>query len=254
MAKADRGYYLKTLGIDEYLPRDLSKDNAIPEVEVFETAPIKTRVDRIAKQASAEQVTGSFGTSSEPVAEFPHTKAESLRAVVDSLGKKSDPIVNIELQLALWQPTDELLVCSVVDRSLPDPNQIQLLSNILVAMGQGQGKLPQMELAEWPPYPNAAGAEPEVREFLTMVIQARLDAKKSKMMLMLGMKTASWILTGEQLSKITHGHIDVFNEIIGLVVPSLDEMIEDPQSKRKTWNTIRFLSPAIKLNQSNNGD
>jgi len=254
MAKDDRGYYLKTLGIDEYLPRDLSKDNAIPEVEVFETAPIKTRVDRIAKQASAEQVTGSFGTSSEPVAEFPHTKAESLRAVVDSLGKKSDPIVNIELQLALWQPTDELLVCSVVDRSLPDPNQIQLLSNILVAMGQGQGNLPQMELAEWPPYPNAAGAEPEVREFLLMVIQARLDAKKSKMMLMLGMKTASWILTGEQLSKITHGHIDVFNEIIGLVVPSLDEMIEDPQSKRKTWNTIRFLSPAIKLNQSNNGD
>ena len=254
MAKDDRGYYLKTLGIDEYLPRDLSKDNAIPEVEVFETAPIKTRVDRIAKQASAEQVTGSFGTSSEPVAEFPHTKAESLSAVVDSLGKKSDPIVNIELQLALWQPTDELLVCSVVDRSLPDPNQIQLLSNILVAMGQGQGNLPQMELAEWPPYPNAAGAEPEVREFLLMVIQARLDAKKSKMMLMLGMKTASWILTGEQLSKITHGHIDVFNEIIGLVVPSLDEMIEDPQSKRKTWNTIRFLSPAIKLNQMNNGD
>ncbi|MFQ3345530.1 MAG: hypothetical protein ACI89A_000065 [Porticoccaceae bacterium] len=254
MEKGDRGYYLKTLGIDEYLARDLSKDSEIPEVEAFETPPIKTLVDRIPKQASAEQVIGSFGTSIDPVAEFPQTKAEPLSAVVDSLGKKSDPIVNIELQLALWQPTDELLVCSVVDRSLPDPNQIQLLSNILVAMGQGQGNLPQMELAEWPPYPNAAGAESEVREFLTMVIQARLDAKKSKMMLMLGMKTASWILTGEQLSKITNGHIDVFNEIIGLVVPSLGEMIEDPQSKRKTWNTIKFLSPAIKLNQPNNGD
>ena len=34
----------------------------------------------------------------------------------------------------------------------------------------------------------------------------------------------------------------------------LEEMIEDPESKRKTWNIIRFLSPSNKLNQSNTDD
>ena len=161
----------------------------------------------------------------------------------DPLGGKPDPIVRIELQLALWQPTDALVVCSVIDQSLPDPDQIQLLSNILVAMGQGQVNLPQMELAQWPPYPNAAGGEPEVREFLATVIQARLEAKNSKMILILGVETARWILTEEQTANISNGQTNVFNEIVGLVIPSLAEMIEDPQSKRKAWNTIRFLSP-----------
>jgi hypothetical protein len=112
-------------------------------------------------------------------------------------------------------------------------------------MGQGQGNLPQMELAQWPPYPNAVGGEPEVREFLTTVIQVRLEAKNSKMMLFLGMETARWILTEEQTAKISNGQTNVFNEIVGLVIPSLADMIEDPQNKRKAWNIIRSC-PLIK--------
>jgi hypothetical protein len=255
MVKDDRGYYLKTLGIDEYLPRDLGEDNEKPEVDVFEAAAIEPLVDRMPERVSVERIIGSFDVLSDPPSEVPHTKPAPLsEVVVDFVGGKPDSIAGIELQLALWQPTDDLLVCSIVDGSLPDPHQIQLLSNILVAMGQGQGNLPQVELAQWPPYPNAAGAEPEVREFLTTVIQARLGAKQSKMMLILGIKTASWVLTEEQLSRITNGQTDVFDQIIGLVVPSLEEMIEDPESKRKTWNTIRFLSPSNKLNQSNTDD
>lgn len=255
MVKDDRGYYLKTLGIDEYLARDLCEDNEQPEVDIFEAASIEPLMDRMPERISVEQVIGSIDVLSDPPLEVSHTKpAPPSKLVVDPVDGKPESVASIELQLALWQPTDELLVCSIVDGSLPDPHQIQLLSNILVAMGQGQGNLPQVELAQWPPYPNATGAEPEVREFLTTVIQARLGAKQSKMMLILGMKTASWVLTKEQLSRITNGQTDVFEQIIGLVVPSLEEMIEDPESKRKTWNIIRFLSPSNKLNQSNTDD
>ena len=255
MVKDDRDYYLKTLGIDEYLSRDLYEDNEKPEVDVFEAASIEPLMDRMPERISVEQVIGSFDVLSDPPSEVLHTRpAPPSKLVVDPVDGEPESVASIELQLALWQPTDELLVCSIVDGSLPDPHQIQLLSNILVAMGQGQGNLPQVELAQWPPYPNATGAEPEVREFLTTVIQARLGAKQSKMMLILGMKTASWVLTEEQLSRITNGQTDVFEQIIGLVVPSLEEMIEDPESKRKTWNIIRFLSPSNKLNQSNTDD
>lgn len=244
MAQGHRDYYLKTLGIDEYLPKDLVADNEMPVVEVLETAFNEPSKDVKIEPISAEQLLGSFDVSSDPSRVLEQAKTQPVSEVaVDPLGGKPDPTVRIELQLALWQPTDELVVCSLIDQSLPDPDQIQLLSNILVAMGHGQINLPQMELAQWPPYPNAAGGEPEAREFLTTVIQARLEAKNSKMMLVLGMETARWILTEEQTANISNGQTNVFNEIVGLVIPSLEEMIEDPQSKRKAWNTIRFLSP-----------
>lgn len=255
MEEGHRAYYLKTLGIHEYLPRDLAEDNGIFEGEVLQPAFSKSLSDQVDEQTSAEQVIASFDAPTDSPRDVPYTEVEPVSEVgVVSSGKKSDSIVDIELQLALWQPTDELLVCTVVDRSLPDPNQIQLLSNILVAMGQGQGNLPQMEIAQWPPYPNAEGGEPEVREFLATVIQARLGVKNSKMMLILGMDTAGWVLTEGQVSKIANGQTDVFDGIVGLVIPSLTEMIENPQCKRKTWNTIRFLSPFIKSNQTNTDD
>ena len=244
MAQGHRDYYLKTLGIDEYLPKDLIVDNEMSVVEVLEATVNEPSIDAKIEPISAEQLLGSFDISSDPSPIVEQVKTQPVSEIaVDPLGGKPDPIVRIELQLALWQPTDELVVCSVIDQSLPDPDQIQLLSNILVAMGQGQVNLPQMELAKWPPYPNAAGGEPEVREFLATVIQARLEAKNSKMILILGVETARWILTEEQTANISNGQTNVFNEIVGLVIPSLAEMIEDPQSKRKAWNTIRFLSP-----------
>jgi len=245
MAQGHRDYYLKTLGIDEYLPKDLEADNEMPAVEILEAASNQPPIDAALEPISAQQVAASFDIPSDmpTILEQPNGKPEPLTDVEDDpLKEKEGPTVRIELQLALWQPTDELLVCSFIDQSLPDPDQIQLLSNIIIAMGQGQGNLPQMELAQWPPYPNAVGGEPEVREFLTTVIQARLEAKNSKMMLFLGMETARWILTEEQTAKISNGQTNVFNEIVGLVIPSLAEMIEDPQNKRKAWNIIRPLS------------
>ncbi len=213
-------------------------------VEVLGATVNEPSIDAKIVPISAEQLLSSFEISSDPSTIVEQVKTQPVSEIaVDPLGGKPDPIVRIELQLALWQPTDELVVCSVIDQSLPDPDQIQLLSNILVAMGQGQVNLPQMELAQWPPYPKAAGGEPEIREFLTTVIQARLEAKSSKMILILGMETACWILTQEQTANISNGQTNVFNEIVGLVIPSLVEMIEDSQSKRKAWNTIRFLSP-----------
>ena len=157
MAQGHRDYYLKTLGIDEYLPKDLIVDNEMSVVEVLEATVNEPSIDAKIEPISAEQLLGSFDSSSDPSPIVEQVKTQPVSEIaVDPLGGKPDPIVRIELQLALWQPTDELVVCSVIDQSLPDPDQIQLLSNILVAMGQGQVNLPQMELAQWPPYPNAS--------------------------------------------------------------------------------------------------
>ena len=45
MAQGDRDYYLKTLGIDEYLPKDLIADNELPVVEVLEATVNESSID-----------------------------------------------------------------------------------------------------------------------------------------------------------------------------------------------------------------
>ena len=147
------------------------------------------------------------------------------------------------VQFALWQPTDDLLICSSVEGSLPDPEQILLLGNILLAMGQGAGQLPQMDIVEWPPYPNARGDSDEVREFLATLIKARIDSKSAKTLLLMGDAAAEWLLTSDEKAATANGQVSIFGQITALLVPSLREMIEQPSSKRKTWQTIRFLSP-----------
>ena len=45
MAQGHRDYYLKTLGIDEYLPKDLIADNEMPVVEVLEATVNEPSID-----------------------------------------------------------------------------------------------------------------------------------------------------------------------------------------------------------------
>ena len=126
---------------------------------------------------------------------------------------------------------------------MPDPQQILLLGNILAAMGQEVGQLPQMELVEWPPYPNMQGDEAEVREFLATLVKARIDSTKAEILLLMGDAAAQWLLTEKQKAAVSNGQVDVFAQVTALLVPSLQAMIDLPECKRQTWQTIRYLSP-----------
>ena len=110
-------------------------------------------------------------------------------------------------------------------------------------MGQGNGPLPQMDIVQWPPYPNVSGDSVEVRDFLATLIRARISSKSVKTLLLMGDTANDWLLTVTEKAALANGQVSVFDQVTALVVPSLKEMIEQPLSKRKTWQTIRFLSP-----------
>ena len=254
MSQALRNQYLQQLGIVQYVGRDLPvvagqpavqagpvpvalqspESPQLPAAEGPVAESMGSRVNGLIREKSmAELVNIGLEDSGQPKASKPAAPAEQVSA----------PASDIKLRLALWQPTEELLVCSSVEDALPEPEQILLLGNILQAMGQGSGPLPQMELVEWPPYPNMAGDETEVREFLATLIQARIDSSATKILLLLGDMAAQWLLTPEQQAGVSNGQVDVFGQITGLLIPSLPMMIEQPSCKRDAWQTIRYLSP-----------
>lgn len=253
MANGLHNHYLQTLGIVQYVPRELPLVSIVaqPALETFKssspasdantnsepvTKPVITSAESREAMANSMAQLGDIGTDN---------KSKAPRVKQADLASASEPQApsDIAVKFALWQPTDEVLVCSSVEDSLPDPEQILLLGNILQAMGHGSGQLPQMDIVEWPPYPNASGDADEVREFLATLIRARITSKSAKTLLLMGDAACQWLLTSDEKGAVANGQVNVYDQVTALLVPSLKEMIEQPSSKRKTWQTIRFLSP-----------
>ena len=150
-----------------------------------------------------------------------------------------DNISDIEVKLALWQPTEEVLVCCSIEEALPDPVQTQLLSNILIAMGQGDGKLAQCEIAQWPPFENMTGGKDEAREFIATLLSARLDSSDTKLVLIFGSTGAQWILSEKQKDSVKDGNVELSAGVAAIIIPSLGEMIERPELKREAWQRLQ---------------
>ena len=276
MSQARRNLYLQQLGIVQYVGKDLPvlpglsaqpkaslTSVSSPEVEgseIIRTAPgivegsLSAEGSSLAEGSAPESMFDRVNTAireksmaelvniglddkpAKPIA----VKGAAAAKMADSV---AEPEVDIQVRFALWQASDDLLVCSAVEDSLPDPEQILLLGNILQVMGQATGPLPQMELVEWPPYPNMAGGESDVREFLATLIQARVDSRGAKIIMLMGDDPVKWLLSEQQKAAVTNGQVDVFGQVTALLLPSLKMLIDQPGCKRDAWQTIRFLSP-----------
>lgn len=217
-----RQQYLQRLGIVQYVPKqsagqlveEVSQEQVSTELELEveesagATAILTAMVDADTKRQNAEK---------ERVAEQP----------------------SITLAFAMWQAADELLICTAVDDQLPDQQQVTLLSNIVAAITSQPSRLPQFEVINWPPHANMQGDEAEIREYLSTLIMARVDALSTKTLLVLGEGARQWLLNAEQNAQANDGIVAVTDSLAALIVPSLQEMLDNPQYKRSTWGILR---------------
>jgi len=260
MVNALRNQYLQKLGIVQYVGKDLPvvAPAAAPAAEVSGVAPEIGQSGSADKQrrSMAELVNIGLGDKPPKVAtpsESPESEAQTLIAQQESKPAKAEilqPAEDINLKFALWQASEKLLVCSSIDDQLPDPAQILLLDNILLAMGQGDGPLPQMEMVEWPLHANMKGDEAEVRGYLATMLKARIDSKGIELVLLLGDPASQWLLNEQQRGAVSNGQVDILGQVTALLVPSLQDMIDKPECKRQTWQTIRYLSPMRQVHKA----
>ena len=243
--------YLQTLGILQYVPKDTVYEEAVYGEAVGENAD--TRSDSVAKiEMPATTVEGvdvskpdsGFGQSTNKKSVdiaalvnlgLDHNPTAPAKAKVaaskPSAAVNSEPAAVIEVKFSLWQITDELLVCSAVEGALAETAEMQLLTNILNAIGCGIGRLPQMDLIEWPPYPNAPNDEAEAREYLATLLAAKLADKPVKTVLMFGDSAGDWLVSPDS------------EQATALRLPSLATMIEKPQQKAVAWQALQVLLP-----------
>ena len=137
-----------------------------------------------------------------------------------------------------WQPIDELLIATAVDHELPDSQQLKLLSNIVAAIDNQVSGLPQYDSVNWPPHSSMQGGEQEARDFLSTLINSRLAAKPTKLLLLLGESARDWLLSAEQKNSVKDGLAPINADVTAFMAPSLSQMLNQPQSKRLTWQAI----------------
>ena len=226
-----RDHYLQTLGIVQYVSKDHVQD-----------IEIENRVEQTPATESSAQVLDSKASQQSAIETLLQTEAEekpknSVKVAVSSTIVQEDT-PTLALQFVLWQPADELLIATSVEGQLPNSQQVNLLARIVVAIGYQSSGLPQFEVINWPPHVSMQGDEHEVREFLSTLIKARLAAKPTKLLLIMGESAENWLLSPEQKNSVKNGSFQMTPDVIGLVTPSLIEMLNQPQSKQLTWQII----------------
>lgn len=212
---------LQRLGIVHYVPKQsaLGPVAEVPHVEVS-----------IAPKSPVEESTGATAILTSMDASDVKEQYADQEIIAEQ--------PSIALTFALWQATDELLICTAVDDQLPDQQQITLLTNIVAAIENQACRLPQFEIINWPPHANMRGDEEEIREYLSTLINARVDALSTKALLVLGEVAQQWLLNTEQRAQSDEGIVALTDSLTALMVPSLQEMLDNPDCKRVTWGVI----------------
>ena len=242
-----RDYYLSNLGVVQYVPSDF----CVPEVVVTDTQEV------IAEPTVTEAVV-------EPaVVEVETTTAHSTSPAAKPVQKQVDvkPVVDTELRfrISYWQLPDLLVFSSLDYGENPPQDQHQLLSNILQAVGRLPGMLAEPEMVDWPVVPTAPADTEAAKTVFTSLLQGRAEQTGSRWILVMGQRARQFLLSGKELSGKTmagnvldgnladnkqYGQASVNEYCQAVVTPGLDQMLADPQSKRTTWQLVRFLADA----------
>ena len=244
-----RDHYLQTLGIVQYVSRgsadevvvnnpvDSVADSALSEGPVVES-PVMDSPNVQSSLKSAETIANQQseveGILLDDAEDISHEKPSKVMS--NAISSESDT-VPLALKFVFWQPTDQLLIATTADDKLPDSQQLGLLNRIVAAI-DNSASLPQFDVVSWPPHPSMQGGEQEAREFIATLIKSKLAAKSIKLFLVLGESSENWLLSAAQKSACQQGLLAITPEVTAIIAPSLTQMLNQPQSKRDTWQTI----------------
>jgi|GEM_PF-1059626 len=157
-------------------------------------------------------------------------------------GQIQDQIVaqeNISFTLACWQVSDEVLVINgFAHGERANRTQLELLANILRAIGQLPASLPAAELIEWPLSPGAESTLAGAKTQLSMFLLGRQQVRPYRCLLAMGDASARLLAKDAAASPPDSGSAET------IFMPSLQTMLAEPLCKREVWQALRHLRGA----------
>ena len=159
--------------------------------------------------------------------------------IVEQTSEQIEEQENISFTLACWQVSDEVLVInSFAHGERADRTQLELLANILRAIGQLSSTLPAAELIEWPLNPGAESTLAGAKTQLSMFLLGRQQVRPYRWLLAMGDESARLLAKDDGVSPPEAGSAET------LFIPSLQTMLAEPLCKREVWQALRHLRGA----------
>ncbi len=141
--------------------------------------------------------------------------------------------------LACWQVSDDVLVINdFAHGERANRTQLELLANILRAIGQLSSTLPAAELIEWPLSPGAESTLAGAKTQLSMFLLGRQQVRPYRWLLAMGDESARLLAKDDGASPPEAGSAET------LFIPSLQTMLAEPLCKREVWQALRHLRGA----------
>jgi hypothetical protein len=213
-----------------------------PQVAAAVAQEIPAKAAPLEVLASIDGTTETEKKSSTPV---------SAKSILEGLGdeKRPDP----RFALSLWQINEHLMVIDSRHSELALPTE-PLLRNILSALGFARQPLPKAEVLRWPMFEN--NYEPQgqaiARETLQAMLEGMLESQPCKYLLLMGAEACHYILSDTHVgegfdpkasleSHLGQSFVMDAMSVSAIVVPSLNDMLQQPQLKRDTWRAIQPL-------------
>ena len=198
--------------------------------------------------SAAQDVLSSVAAEPKPSASNKPVSADS---ILQSLSneKRPDP----RFALSLWRVSDELMVIDSRHSELALPTE-PLLLNILSALGFPRQPLPKVEVLRWPMFENSYEPQGQAvaRETLQAILEAMLEKQPCKYLLLMGAEACHYLLGDDQLGEGFDAKVSIASSLgrsfslealsaAAIVVPSLSDILQQPELKRRTWQAIQPL-------------
>ena len=158
----------------------------------------------------------------------------------------SEPVVeqeSISFTLACWQVSDAVLVINgFAHGERADRTQLELLANILRAIGQLSSNLPAAELIEWPLNPSAESTLAGAKTQIDMFLLGRQQVRPYRWLLAMGDETARLLSPAAAVSPSEPGSATT------IFTASLQTLLAEPRCKREVWQALRPIHDASQSN------
>jgi len=265
MNELHRQIYLSALGMDTYMPRwhlpfaPVSVACKLPEpaIESPLVAKDESTVESHEIPVQAQSFVKPVGLDNSPVNNLMGDILEVKKAAkviskpvsaADILAQLDSKPVTIEpFSLSIWRPTEGVMIVDSRNARLALPTEL-LLNNILRSLFSNQLLKPQEEILRWPMIENSftKRTADDARNELQTWLSVQHEIRPIRYLWLMGENAATYLLPETLEYKDGLYKVIPFNEsaIHGLVLPSLNELLQKPGIKQQLFSALRTYHSA----------
>ncbi len=249
MNELQRQAYMEAMGVDCYVPR-LHLPAAMPSVlcEIPELAEVPVANTEPSVAPIAKGKNGSAAAMQALLGEDEPNKAQaqqSVEAVTEQLVQTTSATSIPHFALSIVRGSNILIVDDGLPGHINPAEYLQLLHNIVFALGAGKQQL-AIDSFVWPMVKNSQidQSETAARQTLDAFLSKQVEQYKAHYIIVMG-ETAATYITSEALATATlHTHPQWQLPLI--CTNSASPMLDDPSLKRAVWNDLQPLLSVIK--------